>query len=309
MVALTLAAAALVASTPANAEVASANAGPCDFAVLIGVRGFTAPGGSGTSAGGYGWTSGGYGDVPQAVVNRYNTVWSDMATNYTYEISLNYDAGGVTPSHVWNGAQRLANEINWYANNCTVGPNILLTGHSLGAAVIINLLVNADDYLTAKARYMVRSVQLYGNPLFYASGRSWSTGTNYGQGIISALSSAASNEAATATINSMFGTGFIEDNCYAQDGYCQAGKALDGAAHNSYTGGAAYLGGYTLGERLIDWSRSAQDDGGDASTPEYTLPAPGSGELPNLAFITPSNAGEYTAEIEQMTQLLEDELQ
>lgn len=118
---LALAAASLVASTPANAEVAStpanagvalANAAPCDFAVLIGVRGFTAPSGSGTSAGGYGWTSGGYGDVPQAVVNRYNTVWGEMATDYTYEISLNYDAGGVTPAHIWNGAERLANEIN-----------------------------------------------------------------------------------------------------------------------------------------------------------------------------------------------------
>ena len=298
LAALTVVASALVAAPPASA----ANGGPCDFAVLIGVRGFTAPGGTGTSAGGYGWTAGGYGDVPQAVVNKYNEEFSWP----TYEISLNYDAGGVTPSHVWNGAQNLANEINWYANNCTYGPAILLTGHSLGAAVIVNLLVNADDYLTAKARSMVRSVQLYGNPLFYAPGRSWSSGTYSGQGIISALSSAASNEAATASINSMFGTEFIEDNCYAQDGYCQAGKALDGAAHNSYTGGAATLGGYSLGERLIIWSRGAEDDG---EAPEYSLPAPGSGELPNLAFITPSNADEYAVEIEEMTQLLEDELQ
>lgn len=175
--------------------------------------------------------------------------------------------------------------------------------------MVINLLVNADEYLTAKARGMISSVQLYGNPLFYASGRSWSTGTHSGQGLISALSSAASNQAATASINSMFGTDFIEDNCYVQDGYCQAGKALDGAAHNSYTGGAAHLGGYTLGERLIDWSRSAPNDGGDMRTQEYSLPAPGSGELPNLAFITPSNADEYAAEIEQMTHLLEEESQ
>lgn len=302
MTVLSLAAAALVGSAPASAAI------PCGPVVLIGVRGLTAPGGSGTSAGGYGWTSNGYGDVPQAVVNRYNAAWPDLA-NDTYEISLNYDAGGVAPSYVWNGAQRLANEINWYANNCgSMAPNILLTGHSLGAAVIVNLLTNANEYLTAKARFMIRSVQLYGNPLFYAPGRAWSTGTNSGQGIISALSSAASNEAVTSSINSTFGTQFIEDYCYVQDGYCQAGKALDSAAHTSYSGGAAYLGGYSLGERLIIWSRGAQGDGGDAGTPEYTLPAPGSGEIPNLAFITPSNAGEYTAEIAQMTQLLEDEL-
>jgi hypothetical protein len=101
--------------------------------------------------------------VPAAVRNVYNQEWPELPT---YEISLNYDAGGVTPSYVWNGAQRLANEINWYASHCAGAPNISLTGHSLGAAVILNLLANANQYLTSKARFMIRSVQIYGNPLF-----------------------------------------------------------------------------------------------------------------------------------------------
>lgn len=139
-----------------------------------------------------------------------------------------------------------------------------------------------------------------GNPSFYAPGRSWSTGTNSGQGIISALGSAESNEAVTSKINSVFGADFIEDNCYTKDGYCQAGKALDGAAHTSYTGGAAYLGGYSLSERLISWGRSAPER---SEAIEYSLPAPGSGELPNLAFITPSNAHQYAAEIAQISRI------
>ncbi|WP_425486821.1 cutinase family protein [Microbacterium rhizomatis] len=300
---LSLAGGAVFAPAPADAEVAYVNANPCDFSVLIGVRGFTAPSGTGTSAGGHGWTSGGYGDVPQSVVSSYNRNWSWP----TYEISLNYDASIVSPIQVWDGAQHLADEINWYANTCAYGPAILLTGHSLGAAVIINLLTNADEYLTEKSRVMVRSVQLYGSPMFYAPGRSWSSGTNYGQGIFAAMSSAASNEAVTASINATFGAGFIEDNCYAEDGYCQSGRALDNVAHNRYANNEAVMGGYSLGERLRVMTRGTPRDGATVEPSAYSLPAPGSGELPNVALITPRNASEYADEIAQMTHILREQ--
>lgn len=161
---------ALAGVAPATATTAS---GPCEFAVLISVRGTGADGGSGLAHGNRVWTSGGEGPQLSVLVN--NLKGEDFPV---YFESLNYPAtAGNYESSVQAGAVNLVNELNWLSTACgNYVPAVVLAGHSQGAHVISEALGHAQwpngPTLTARAKAMVRAITFYGDPQ-YATGDTW----------------------------------------------------------------------------------------------------------------------------------------
>lgn len=283
----------VAAAAPASAQTTN----PCAFAVFIGVRGTDAPAGSGKSAGGNGWTSGGFGDVVNQLASKYKSATHPWQA---YVVSLNYNASLVdnNPVNIATAAQKLANEVNWYANNCTYGPAVIIAGHSQGAGVVTNMLNNAGSLLTTKARTMVRAVALFGNPGFWA-GRNWnaSSSPKTGGGLYTIGTSAASQNAVTANVNKFF-FGRVQDYCRAKDWVCQAGSAVNNTIHGAYSGVETTTAYNWIASKLTSTARSTgPTDWGDPALSDeqpgvelHLFPEPGDGYFTNPLDLTVENS-------------------
>ncbi|WDG18078.1 cutinase family protein [Microbacterium sp. Clip185] len=172
LLAAPLIAALIVGGTLGSASAASAAqpSGVCAGAnVFIGVRGTNAPGGSNPSTTGNAWQSGGMGDQVQGLANHfkydapYSSAWP------TYVESLNYPASTDLIGSIAAGVQTLRAELNYIGSLCGVfTPNIILAGHSQGAAVISGVLKN-PGLLNQRAKQAIRAVALLGDPYHSAN--------------------------------------------------------------------------------------------------------------------------------------------
>ena len=227
----------------------------CAWAVMIGVRGTSAPGGAGSTQAGHGWTSGGMGDVVGQFMATY-LLPSDPWNEYgLYVESLNYpasDAGGYAQS-VTAGVQALQAELEWMASHCASPPAVVLAGHSQGAQVILTALAPGSEIkfgggfyptLSAKARSMVRAVVVWGDPT-WKPGQAWNSpdSVTAGQGIL-ARGQASSDYLSSEYRSWGWPQGSTSPNpqwvpkirsyCYARDWACQAGSPIDNQIHSSY---------------------------------------------------------------------------
>ena len=153
----------IVGAVPANASIG----GMCDFGIFISIRGTNANVGSTPLHSGRVWATGGEGLIKGLADKlRYN---SDMPFAF---YSLNYPATTVGPDYftsVGIGRSTLVNEINWLAEQCGVFiPSIVLAGHSQGATIAQEVLVNAPagPNLTTKGRAAISAIAAFGDPNF-----------------------------------------------------------------------------------------------------------------------------------------------
>jgi hypothetical protein len=154
---------AITAAAPAHAAWTS---NPCDYGVVIGVRGTDAAPGSGTQHSGRLYASGGWGPQFDSLMNNIGA--SDLPM---FHAGLVYPAGGADYfSSVDIGAMNLVNELNYLSTLCGVyAPSVVLLGHSQGAAVVLKALADpvvGAGSLTSAARAMIRAVIVYGDPQF-----------------------------------------------------------------------------------------------------------------------------------------------
>ncbi|MCK2035179.1 cutinase family protein [Microbacterium sp. SSW1-49] len=153
------------AAGPAAASNASS---PCNFAVLIAVRGSGEPAGSGLAHSGRVWTSGGMGGQISVLANKMKA-----EAFPTYFESLNYPATVANyQGSVSAGAATLINELNWLATACgNYLPAVVIAGHSQGAHVISDALGGGlwpnGPSLSTKAKQMVRAVTFFGDPQYW----------------------------------------------------------------------------------------------------------------------------------------------
>lgn len=160
LAALTMGGTVMVA-TPA---IAAQPSGACSsLNLFIGVRGTSAPGGSVPNSSGNAWQVGGMGDQVQGIANHFKNDYPYNSGEFpTYVESLNYPASVDLGNSIAAGVAKLRAELNYLAS-CQLTPNIILVGHSQGAAVIDGVLKNPGN-LSAKAKQQIKGVALLGDP-------------------------------------------------------------------------------------------------------------------------------------------------
>lgn len=210
------------------------------------VRGTDAAVGSSPAHSGRVWTVGGEGDELRALTSHFRSNTNPLPM---YVASLNYPAsGGVNYfGSISQGRATLVNELNWIVGQCGFyhSPNILLAGHSQGAAVVLETLIDWPDAvkLSAMAKGSIKGVVAFGDPNF-AVGQPFNapgSPTNAG-GVMGPRLQVYNSQLASYRVwgwpmesPSPDWQYRVRSYCYAGDFFCNSGTGPNAMAiHNSY---------------------------------------------------------------------------
>lgn len=230
----------------------------CNSPIFIGVRGLTAPGGSGKSEDGYGWTSGGMGDVVDATRKNWVARTSVLGVK-TLTLSLNYNSSviGMNAPNLDAAATKLASMLNYYARKCgPVLPAVYIAAHSMGAAVV-TIALNKSA-MTPQARTMIRGVALFGNPYYWGKDRLWNDSLSPKSGFgLWTLNNSGIAKNISSGIWSVY-QNRVQDYCLAKDYVCQDGQAVDNTVHSSYNASSVGRTSRAVGRWYSEFVRVAR---------------------------------------------------